>query len=354
MVSNENGKENNRKMPVNKKRRIESGAIKNNIKQTKEERRNIRIGVVIAIISILITALAVLKEFAIDMIAIWPETGVFYWYRIILLVVVLASVMVIFFDILIYVVNDLQRHNVIEKNYECYDEKSDRTYATLMNDFKMYMILMVGLVFMVFPLNAIWGKESERWSSIISIIALAITGGIYLYVWMQNDKKKMNLKRIIEDIGNKLIKLATSGVCCFTLIVSSLLAKEACVVVNYSANGDIEIWNESNENYNGLDIEIINVEDGRIVYNESVKEDDILLAEEHKSVSNHMGKGFDIQSENVYWKYEFNLDKELIENNRYYILIKIFQENKSFEIKNMFYIEDDIYLYTKDYIKKEY
>ena len=57
---------------------------------------------------------------------------------------------------------------------------------------------------------------------------------------------------------------------CFTISAIFIVNNKATISVSYNADGIVEICNTSAENYNGLDIEIWNM-DGEKIYTESVE-----------------------------------------------------------------------------------
>ena len=85
---------------------------------------------------------------------------------------------------------------------------------------------------------------------------------------------------------------------------------QTTISVSYNADGIVEICNTSAENYNGLDIEIWNM-DGEKIYTESVEKEKLLFAREDKYVNNEVegekvAEGILINRECLHWKYMFD------------------------------------------------
>ena len=120
----------------------------------------------------------------------------------------------------------------------------------------------------------------------------------------------------------------------------------------------IIICNTSAENYNGLDIEIWNM-DGEKIYTESVEKEKLLFAREDKYVNNEVdgekvAEGILINSECLHWKYMFDLKEVINESGEYCVSITVHQDGKSAFLINSLSIENKEYIFAKDSMEKDY
>ena len=102
----------------------------------REQRRNTRLGAIIAIVAIVGTACAFLFKMTVSTLNVWSEHGVTYWYLKGLFLSALSISVIIFIDIVIYVISDLKRHDISNENYKQYDQISDEKYKYLLTEFK--------------------------------------------------------------------------------------------------------------------------------------------------------------------------------------------------------------------------
>ena len=59
-----------------------------------------------------------------------------YWYLQALFSFALSTSVIIFIDIVLYVISDLKRYNTLDQNYKQYDQESDNRYMYLLSDFR--------------------------------------------------------------------------------------------------------------------------------------------------------------------------------------------------------------------------
>ena len=108
----------------------------------KEQRRTTRLGAIIAIVAVIGTLCAFLFMMTISSLTVWSEQGVMYWYLQALFSFALSTSVIIFIDIVLYVISDLKRYNTLDQNYKQYDQESDNRYMYLLSDFRIYTIIL--------------------------------------------------------------------------------------------------------------------------------------------------------------------------------------------------------------------
>lgn len=109
----------------------------------KEQRRTTRLGAIIAIVAVIGTLCAFLFKMTISSLNVWSEQGVMYWYLQALFSFALSTSVIIFIDIVLYVISDLKRYNTLDQNYKQYDQESDNRYMYLLSDFRIYTIMRI-------------------------------------------------------------------------------------------------------------------------------------------------------------------------------------------------------------------
>ena len=134
---------------------------------------------------------------------------------------------------------------------------------------------------------------------------------------------------------------------CFTISAIFIVNNKATISVSYNADGIVEICNTSAENYNGLDIEIWNM-DGEKIYTESVEKEKLLFAREDKYVNN------EVEGESLHWKYMFDLKEVINESGVYCVSITVHQDGKSAFLINSLSVENKEYIFAKDSMEKDY
>ncbi len=324
----------------------------------KEQRRTTRLGATIAIVAVIGTICAFLFKMTISSLNVWAERGrVIYWYLQILFTFALSTSVIIFSDIVKYVISDLKRYNVLDQNYKQYDQESDNRYMCLISDFRTYTIMIFFIFILSVPLSVIYEKESQNWNEILPSV-LCTFGVVALAVQWVIQKGKEEFKRIFPKAVGKIIKLILVALFCFAISAIFIVNNKAKISVSYNTDGIVEIGNTSAENYNGLDIEILNI-DGKIIYTESVEKGKLLFALEDKYINNEIDdekvkEGILINNEYLHWKYMFDLKKVINKPGKYYISITVYQDGKSAFLINSLSVENKEYVFAKDNMEKEY
>lgn len=323
----------------------------------KEQRRTTRLGAIIAIVAVIGTICAFLFKMTISSLNVWSEQGVIYWYLQALFSFALSTSVIIFIDIVLYVISDLKRYNTLDRNYKQYDQESDNRYMYLLNDFRIYTIMLFFVFILSIPLSAIYGEESQKWSGILVSCLCAFIGIVLVAQWVKH-KSKEEIKRFLLKVGGKITEWMFVALFCFTISAIFIVNNKATISVSYNADGIVEICNTSAENYNGLDIEIWNM-DGEIIYTESVEKEKLLFAQEDKYVNNEVdgekvAEGILINSECLHWKYMFNLKEVINESGEYCVSIIVHQDGKSAFLINSLSVENKEYIFAKDSMEKDY
>ena len=323
----------------------------------KEQRRTTRLGAIIAIIAVIGTICAFLFKMTISSLNVWSEKGVIYWYLQALFSFALSTSVIIFIDIVLYVISDLKRYNMLDQNYKQYDLESDNRYMYLLSDFRIYTIMIIFVFILSIPLFAIYGEESQKWSGILVSCLCAVVVIVLVVQWVKH-KSKEEIKRILLKVGGKIVEWIFVALLCFTISATFIVNNKATISVSYNADGIVEICNTSAESYNGLDIEIRNMDEEKI-YTESVEKEKLLFAREDKYVNNEVdgekvAEGILINSECLYWKYVFDLKEVINESGEYCVSITVHQDGKSAFLINSLSVENKEYIFAKDSMEKDY
>lgn len=323
----------------------------------KEQRRTTRLGAIIAIVAVIGTLCAFLFKMTISSLNVWSEQGVMYWYLQALFSFALSTSVIIFIDIVLYVISDLKRYNTLDQNYKQYDQESDNRYMYLLSDFRIYTIMIIFVFILSIPLSAIYGEESQKWSGILVSCLCAVVGIVLVVQWVKH-KSKEEIKRILLKVGEKIVEWLLVALFCFTISAIFIVNNKATISVSYNADGIVEICNTSAENYNGLDIEIWNM-DGEKIYTESVEKEKLLFAREDKYVNNEVegekvAEGILINSECLHWKYMFDLKEVINESGEYCVSITVHQDGKSAFLMNSLSAENKKYIFAKYSMEKDY
>lgn len=343
-----------------KKREIQKMQVENHQEilvdaAEKEQRRTTRLGAIVAIVAVIGTLSAFLFKMTISSLNVWSEQGVMYWYLQALFLFALSTSVIIFIDIVLYVISDLKRYNMLEQNYKQYDQESDNRYMYLLNDFRIYTIMLFLVFILAIPLSAIYGEESQKWSRILGSCLCTFIGIVLVVQWVKNNSKE-EIKRILLNVGEKIAKWMFVALFCSTISAIFIVNNKATISVNYNADGIVEICNTSAESYNGLDIEIWNT-DGEIIYIESVEKEKLLFAREDKYVNNEvdgkkMAEGILINSECLHWKYMLDLKEVMNESGEYCVSITVHQDGKRVLLINSLSVENKEYIFAKDNMEK--
>lgn len=322
-----------------------------------EQRRTTRLGAIIAIVAIIGTICAFLFRLTINTLNVWSEQGVIYWYLKVFFLSALSIALIICIDMVIYVMSDLQRHDILNQDYKQYDHISDEKYKCLLADFKIYTMMFLALCSLSILLSAFYADKNQRWIDMLIFVLILIVG-ILIMIISTKDKSKQDIKKTLMNFINKFGKMLIMGCLCFIVGFVFVINAKTTINVNFSSDGMVEICNTSAENYSGLDIMIYNMAD-EIIYEKSVEEEEVLIATEEKYVNGEVdGKKVDegilLNSELLHWKYKFDLREMLDETGRYYISVIAYQEGKRVALRNSFLVNEKEYVFAQDTMEKKY
>lgn len=325
----------------------------------KEQRRTARLGAVIPIVAVIGTLCTFLFEMTVSSLNVWPKQGIMYWYLHVLFSFALSTVVIIFLDIVLYVINDLKRYNTLDRYCKQYDQKSDDQYMHLLNDFKIYTIMLICVFILSIPLFASYQKGSQKWVEILVFCLCVFAGVVFVVQWVKY-RSKGEIKKILLIVVKTIGKGMLVAIFCYITSAIFVLNNKATISVSYNAEGIVEVCNTSAEGYKGLDIEIWNMDEGTI-YTESIKEEKLLFAREDTYINNEVdgkkvSEGILINGECLHWKYLFDLKKVINESGEYYVSITVHQDNKSANLINSLSVdvENKEYIFAKDSMDKDY
>lgn len=201
----------------------------------KEQRRTTRLGAIIAIVAVIGTICAFLFKMTISSLNVWSERGVIYWYLQALFSFALSTSVIIFIDIVLYVISDLKRYNMLDQNYKQYDQESDNRYMYLLSDFRIYTIMIIFVFILSIPLSAIYGEESQKWSGILVSCLCAVVVIVLVVQWVKH-KSKEEIKRILLKVGGKIAEWMFVALLCFTISAIFIVNNKATISVSYNVN----------------------------------------------------------------------------------------------------------------------
>lgn len=269
-----------------------------------------------------------------------------------LFLLALSISIIIFCDVVFYVISDLKRYDIEDLDYKQYDSLSDIRYKHLIRDFNLYVVLLLIAFALFIPLSIFYSNEKQRWNSISCLIVFGV-----IFIWLKNHSKKINWKTL-ANVGERIVLLAVVGLLCWVMFLIIIANTKDIIKVDYNADGTVVICSSSLENYNGLDIIVCNMSN-EIIYKKSVRRDELLLAREDKYVYDEVdGKkeveGIIINNERFHWKYILDLKEIVNESEKYCLSIEVYQDGKKAKLVNSFLLDDKSYLFVKDNMEKEY
>lgn len=331
-------------------------AVKKDRECDRRNRRDNRLGTVIAIIAILGTVCNFLFQCAKSAVSSWPESG--YLYSVALYSVYfvpLSAIVLICYDIICYVIKDLNRYDVQNKSYMKYDKESDQRYSFMVKDFK----IMLGVLFAELIITALiisyYQKSINGLMCFIVVILCLIISIIYFVKYhIYKNIKWIEVKAVMKRIG--IFLLVT--LCIFYFVISFVINKGAKVDIKFDEEGGITIENSIDEKFDTASV-YVNLNNKKIA-NKHISVKDLLVANETcgQSFYNNSGeeieKTLNIPEEMNYWKYRYSMAELNLSNGTYNVVILIKQKSKSVRIENMFEVEDGKYIFCKNSMSKRY
>lgn len=342
---------------IGMKKNKKNGGSYNTLNQDDSSRRDARLASIIGIVATLVTFCSILFKCTKKVAAVWPESGhAYYIIMYSFFVIPLAASLIICFDILRYIMADLNRYNLDDVNYKMYDKDSDQKYAYVIKDFKIMLVVFLIVLIAIDIISAFLEK------SIINFcIGMLICIGVFvciIYFFKEKGCKGIEYKKAIYVI-KRLIFLVLMIFIVYFFDLVFLTNSVGQLDALFYEKGEIIIENAIDENFGGANLCIYDNNDN-IIDKMDISVDDVLLAKESavQNIKNDKGKEIakaqKLLGEMLYWRYKYNIKNLKLSNGQYYVCIDIFQKNRTVEIINMFEVEDDVYEFGRKEIHKEY
>lgn len=323
----------------------------------RANRRDVRLGTIIGIVAILVTFCSVLFRCAKSAIAVWPESGYIYYILMwSVFLIPLSATLLICFDIILFVIADLNRYNLKDDDYQKYDTESDLRYSSMINDFKIMLGVFFVLIFFIAIINGFLQRNPQGVMVIVFCFLLIALGGMILI--RKIVRKEVEWIRIWNVIQRLLILIMVLLIV-WVITITLVSRNSAKVDVLFDEKGNIIIENAIDEEFGTVSLSIFD-EEGSLVDNINISEKDVLQAKEStgQRVKNdngdEIGKAQRISGEMLYWKYQYKINELEIPDGKYWVQIDILQEQRTLRIINMFEVENTMYSFGKDNIHKEY
>ena len=320
-------------------------------------RRDSRLGSIIGIIAIMVTLCSVLFRCTKAVMSAVPESGYAYYIMLwSIFLTSLSSAIFIVLDIILYVMADLKRYNVLDEKYEDYDKESDIKYATMIKDFKIVLGTILSELSLLFLISGFSQKNIEGlFGFIVGLVLLVIVIVVFIEKLI---KRKISWKKI-WDITKRLAILGV--ILAITLYIELVLICSRCgkVDVIFDEQGNILIQNSIDEEFGKGTLRIYD-ENGGVVTEIDITEDVILQAKTStgqtlkNNKGDEIGKTQKIPGEMLYWKYQYNINNLKLEDGKYSVRIEIVQKQRDVCIINMFEINNSKYYFGTNSIEKEY
>lgn len=319
----------------------------------KEQRRATRLGAIIAIVAIIGTMGSLFIKMTYNLINVWPNQGIIFKYFQLLFLLTLSTLVIMFVDIVLYVLSDLKRYNILNKNYRQFDQESDNRYMYLQQDFSFNIIMLVFVFSIYLPLSSIYEEGVVKCMMLLFSHLFIFYGIFFAIKWIKDRTKKEKIKLVVKSL-----KWMFMTFICYGITLIFIVNNESTIGVSYNPDGLVEIWNTSSKDYDRLDIEISNRND-EIIYTKSVEEGNLLLAMEEKYINIKTGsedveEGVLLNNEWIHWKYSLDLTELINQSGEYYISIEVYQDGKRVSLINTLSVENEEYIFAKDSLEKEY
>jgi len=227
----------------------------------------------------------------------------------------------------------------------------------LINGFKRHTCLLGSLLFIFIPISAIYGSTGDKLTAVIVTIEVLIFSGIYIFIWIKNTTKKERIQRVKQMIVAVVKWILIAGLC-FLLVAQIRVNSNSVLQIDYKANGQVIITNESSRNYSGMDI-VIQKGDKEVVYTKKIESEELLWAKENEYVKSEVDgekseEGIVVNGERLYWRYIVSSADVLKMDGEYIIEITVYQDDNYVVIKNSFVMQNEEYVFSQERIEKEY
>lgn len=358
-----------------KQSNIKNEVMKNDVQTTtnkdssidKQQRRVTRTGAILAIIAVFGTICIFILKLCMNAIKLWEVQGITYRCLQGMIFLTFSAVIILFVRLVIFVVYDLMRYNVLEENYEEYDKQSDENYEKLLVDFRFYTTLLCMIFFMVLMFLSLYlSRDLKIYSitlafSVIFFLVCAIWYGIKEYgknLLSQICKVICKMigkvrKRDVYKVGIWLFVAAISCFCAFSILIKN----NGVVEVEFGSKGNVKICNASATTLHNMDIFVYD-DNEKILFNKHIERENMLSEIERVDVYKEDSSGITdvkgIATELQHWKYQFDINDIVKEEGNYHIYLQIKVDEKIVKINNNFIKEVDGYTYAVDNVKKKY
>lgn len=326
------------------------------MRNNHDERRDSRVTILLVVIAIIWGIWKVLQKLSGRAMGLVVTSGsVYYFYLIVTCIILALCVAVLLVDMILFLVFDLFRYNVIDNDYKKYDQKSDSEFALLLRDGKIVLVIAFFCISLIIPISYLYNDRSM----LLALIILAML--VILIIIATFQFRKIIFVRIHGNSRKyACYRYGIAIIIALTLImVSGNGNKKSEISVDYGNDGCICVMNTSDYNFGNVDI-LFYSETGEYIDGISVSKTEVLRAKE-TVVTTYEGEenvvwaqAEDSYYEVLHWKYTYDIDKLKLENGKYYVLISNKQKNRCVKIYNMFTVMNGYYEYASDNIEKEY
>lgn len=348
---------------------ISKKKVDNDEIEDKCDRRSIRLSTIVAIVVILGSISLFLFKLANAAINQWPEkVNAYSVYFMILFIAPLSVALIVLFDIIVYILVDLKRYDVLQTVYKSFDIESDKKYSKMIRDFKIGIWINLFVLSGIFPVSFIYDEQREVLNVVIGIVffsilvlALIVIAIARLVGYVKTKDKYMRKEKrnlIFYNLGT-IGKTVLLGVFIFTVALALTQRSTARMDASFTNRGLMTLENESDEEQGTLFFKVYD-NDHNILLEKTVDQSAFLFAKESKMVKNEIREGLivkatSLDSERLYWKYIFDLKDLRLREGTYCVSIKYEQKNREIEINNMFSIgKFNKFEFANDRMEKEY
>ena len=142
-----------------------------------------------------------------NLINIWTKQGIIFMYFQLLFLLTLSTLVIIFMDIVLYVLSDLKRYNTLDKNYRQFDQESDNRYIYLQQDFSFYIIMLFFVFSIYLPLSSMYGKGVAKCAMLLFSLLIIFFEILFAIKWIKDRTKKEKIKVVEKFLNGCLWRL---------------------------------------------------------------------------------------------------------------------------------------------------
>lgn len=333
----------------------------------EEQRRSTRLGALLAIVAAVWAICNFSWKYLAKTFSVVPQ-GVLFWWLGIGFSIIVSIAFIILIYILGFIATDLQRYNLKNPDYKSYDEKSDIRFQSLVDNTILYLQILCVYMASSLVIDAICSDGWEKLEYIVIIILFSIMFLMLLYMY-RKELKKDKMWKILKKYGCKFAILAFVSSLCLVFVVNVVYPKTATINVLFESDGQIVLQNSSGKFEYNMQFEIYDSEG--VVYKNDIEISDedisnLLRSREEvydmsantKDKNENKDNNVIPEKEQLYWKYIIDLnddeDKKIEEGRKYYIVITVGHDKKSYEVVNQFYKVNGKYVFCTENITKTY